>query len=76
MVKKPPEYYEVTYNLAAALHGQAASAADKAQAAEKAKQAEQLLKSTLVLSPKLSGPEMVDQYKALLKKIDLLQQRL
>ena len=75
MVKKPPEYFEATYNLAAALYGQASQTNDKAQIAEKAKQAEQLLKSTLILSPNLSGPDMVEQYKALLKKVSALQQR-
>jgi hypothetical protein len=75
MVKKPPEYFEATYNLAAALYGQAAETKDKNQAAEKAKEAEQLLKSTLVLSPDLNGPEMVDQYNALLKKASALYQR-
>ncbi len=76
MVKKPPEYFEATYNLAAALYGQASAAKDKTQAAEKAKQAEQLLKSTLILSPDLSGPEMVEQYNALLKKASALHERL
>jgi len=75
MIKKPPEYFEATYNLAAALLGQAAATDDKAQVAEKTKQAEQLLKSTLVLSPNLSGPEMVDRYNALLKKVSALRQR-
>ncbi|MGD0382377.1 MAG: hypothetical protein ABSA77_02570 [Thermoguttaceae bacterium] len=74
-VKKPPEYFEITYNLAAALYGQAAEIKDKAQAAEKAKLAEQLLKTTLVLSPNLSGPEMIEQYNALLKKVSALYQR-
>ncbi len=75
MAKKPPEYFEATYNLAASLYGQAAESKDKTQAAEKAKQAEQLLKSTLVLSPDLSGPDMVEQYNALLKKASALYQR-
>jgi hypothetical protein len=75
MVKKPPEYFEATYNLAASLYGQAAETKDKTQAAEKAKEAERLLKSTLVLSPDLSGPDMVDQYNALLKKTSALYQR-
>ncbi len=75
MAKKPPEYFEATYNLADCLYGQAADAKDKSQAAEKAKQAEQLLKSTLILSPNLSGPEMVDKYNDLLKKASALHQR-
>jgi hypothetical protein len=75
MIKKPPEYYEVTYNLATALYGQACNSNDNAQIAENAKQAQQLLKSTLVLSPNLSGPEMVARYKALLKKVAALQDR-
>lgn len=74
-VKKPPEYFEATYNLAAALYGQAAKTDDKTQVAEKLKQAEQLLKSTLVLSPNLSGPDMVDQYDTLLKKVSAFRQR-
>jgi hypothetical protein len=73
-VKKPPEYFEITYNLAEALFGQASQSKDKTQAAEKAKLAEQLLKSTLVLSPNLSGPDMVEKFNALLKKIDALRQ--
>ncbi len=75
MPKKPPEYFEATYNLAASLYGQASEAKDKTVAAEKAKQSEQLLKSTLVLSPNLSGPDMVEQYNALLKKASALHQR-
>jgi hypothetical protein len=75
MVKKPPEYFEITYNLAAALFGQASRTEDKNQAAEKAKQAEQLLKSTLVLSPNLDGPDMVERYNSLLKKASALRQR-
>jgi hypothetical protein len=76
MAKKPPEYFEATYNLAAALYGQAGRTPDKTQAAEKIKQAEQLLKSTLILSPNLSGPEIVDKYESLLKKINDRQKRL
>jgi len=75
MVKKPPEYFEATYNLAFALYGQASAGGDKAQAAEKAKQAQQLLKSTLLLNPNLSSPDMVIQYNSLLEKINELQER-
>ncbi len=62
--KKPPEYYEVVYNAASCL----VTESFKTQSAEKALQAEQLLNATLVLSPKLSGPDMVARYKAQLAK--------
>lgn len=61
---KPPEYYEVIFNAASCLFLDSL----KTQNAEKALQAEQLLNATLVLSPRLSGPEMVAQYKDLLHK--------
>ena len=73
--KKPPEYHEATYQLAVCLCAQAEKIRDKAAAAEKAKRAEQLLKSTMVLSPNLSGPDMVAKYKALLPKARALQAR-
>ncbi len=62
--KKPPEYYEVVYNAATCL----VTESFKKQDAKKALQAEQLLNATLVLSPKLSGPDMVARYKAQLAK--------
>ena len=62
--KKPPEYYEVVYNAALCLF----TAGLKSQNQQKALQAEQLLNATLVLSPKLSGPEMVARYQELLQK--------
>ena len=61
---RPPEYYEVLYNAASALVRQARVTKDK----EKALLAEQMLKSTLTLTPKLSGPDMVIKYEALLKQ--------
>ncbi|MHB1036939.1 MAG: hypothetical protein ACYC35_20095 [Pirellulales bacterium] len=69
MQRKPPEYYEVIYNTAFCLAGQSDRSGDKTKAA----QSEQLLKSTLVLSPKLSGPDMVAKYKALLDAVLKMQ---
>ena len=66
---KPPEYYEVLYNCARCLVRQARAAKDK----EAALTAEKMLKSTLVLSPKLSGADMVAKYQALLKAAMALQ---
>jgi hypothetical protein len=68
--KKPNEYYEVIYNAAFCLHGQAAAQTDPALAAEKAKQAKQWLNSALIRKPELNGPDMVARYKALLEKLD------
>jgi hypothetical protein len=75
MARKPPEYYEVVYNAAACLFEEGRKTSDRQVAAEKALQAEQLLNATLVLSPKLSGPEMVARYKELLHKARQLQGR-
>ncbi len=69
--KKPPEYYEVVYNAASCLFTESL----KTQDAKKSLQAEQLLSATLVLSPRLSGPDMVARYKELLHKVRLLQGR-
>ena len=60
---RPPEYYEVLYNAARCLLRQARITNNK----EKAIQAEQMLKSTMTLTPKLSGPDMVAKYETLLK---------
>jgi hypothetical protein len=43
--------------------------------ATRLQQAEQVLKSTLVLSPKLSGPEQVAQYRDLLKQITTAREK-
>ena len=67
--RKPPEYYEVVYNAANCLFIDSL----KTQNNEKALQAEQLLSATLVLSPRLSGPEMVARYKELLHKVRTLR---
>ena len=66
---KPPEYYEVVYNAADCL----VLSALKARNTEQALQAEQLLNATLVLSPRLSGPEMVARYRDLLQRARTLQ---
>jgi TolA-binding protein len=70
--KVPPEYYEVVYNLANCLYGQATKATDKEVAKEKAGQAEKLLKSELILHPNLSGPDTVADYNALVQKVATL----
>jgi tetratricopeptide (TPR) repeat protein len=62
---KPPEYYEVVYRVASCLYAQGQTTKQPARL----QQAEQVLKSTLVLSPKLSGPDQVAQYRDLLKRI-------
>ena len=72
---KIPEYFEVVYYLAQCLYQEGNEAKDKNTQQEKAKLAEQLLKSTLVLSPSLSGPDMVAQYNALAQKAAVLQGR-
>ena len=48
---------------------------DKAVAVDRAKKAEQVLKSPLILSPKLNGPDTVARYKVLLNKAIALQGR-
>jgi len=68
---KPPEYYEVVYNAASCLATDSLKSGNR----EKALQAEQLLNATMVLSPRLSGPEMVAQYKELLQEARILQGR-
>jgi hypothetical protein len=71
MQKKPPEYFEVVYNLATCLLFQAKQTQDKS----KALQAEQLLKSILVLSPNLNGPDTVARYNELLGDVVKFQGR-
>lgn len=65
LAKKPPEYYEAIYHTASCLYGQAEAAKDPT----KLLQAEQVLRTTMVLSSKLSGPDMVARYNDLLKRI-------
>jgi tetratricopeptide (TPR) repeat protein len=71
MQRKPPEYYDVVYNAAACLVAQAKQTQDKS----KALQAEQLIKSSLVLSPNLNGPETVAKYNELLQEAMKFQGR-
>ncbi len=75
MRKKPAEYYDVTYHLAACLVREAENAEDEAAARDRAKKAEQVLKAVLVLNPKLNGPDAVARYKVLLNKAIALQGR-
>ena len=63
--KKPPEYYDIVYRTAKCLFRESQFTGQR----DKAKQAEQLLSATMVLSPKLSGPDMVISFEELLKEI-------
>lgn len=74
MRKKPPEYYEATYSLAVCLIKQgeglkAAGPDKKADAEKKLRDAQKLLKSTLVVSSQLDGPDRVAKFEILLKEI-------
>ncbi len=71
--KKPAEYYEVMYHVARCLVREAETSTDPAARADRAKKAEQVLKAALVLSPQLSGPDMVAEYNTLLAKAMVLQ---
>jgi len=71
--KKPPEYYEVIYNAAWCLYAQAYQTQEKVQ--DRCTQAVQLLKSAMVLNDKLSGPDMVAKYDALLDAIQKFVQQ-
>jgi hypothetical protein len=62
MRKKPIEFFEVMYNAAFCLIQEAKATGDR----KKAGDAEKMLKSALILSPKLNGPDMVAKYKVLL----------
>jgi hypothetical protein len=75
MRRKPDEYYEVMYNVAHCLVREAERSNDKAMAADRAKKAEQVLKSPMILNPKLNGPDTVAKYKVLLNKAIALQGR-
>jgi len=69
--KKPPELYECTYGAAYCLYSSAElkKAADSDTATKQATDAEKLLKSTIIVSPALSGPDMVAKFNALMEKV-------
>jgi cellulose synthase operon protein C len=73
--QKPPEYYEVMYNVAACLVREAEKSPDKPTTLDRAKKAEQVLKAALVLSPRLNGPDTVARYRVLLDRAIALQGR-
>jgi hypothetical protein len=75
MLRKPNEYYDVMYNVANCLIREAETSKDKASAVEFARMAEQVLKSPMILTPKLNGPETVAKYKALVDRAILMQGR-
>jgi hypothetical protein len=64
MRKKPIEFFEVMYNAAYCLVQESKAKGDRAKAAD----AEKMLKSALILSPKLNGPDMVAKYNVLLNE--------
>src|SRR6266404_1306242 len=65
---KPPEYFEVVYNAAECLYTASQKLANKEEAKTAATQAEQVLNATLIMSPKLDGPDRVAEFRDLLKK--------
>jgi tetratricopeptide (TPR) repeat protein len=73
--RRPEEYYEVMYNVAKCLVREAEKSQDKAKVFDCAKKAEQVLKSPMILNPKLNGPDTVAKYKVLLNKAIALQER-
>jgi tetratricopeptide (TPR) repeat protein len=73
--KKPPEYYDVMYNVAACLVRQAENTKDKATTMDLANKAEKVLNYALIMSPKLNGPDTVARYKVLLDKAITMQGR-
>jgi len=76
MNKKPDEYYDVMYNVAACLMREAEKSKDPAVKLDRAKKAEQVLKSPLILSPTLGNrPDAVARFNALIKKAIIMQGR-
>ena len=63
--KRPEEYFEVIYRVAACLMRQADDAQDKAKAKDRAQKAEQLLTWALIEYPKLNSADAVARYQAL-----------
>ena len=66
--KRPDEYFEVIYRVAACLMRQADDARDKATATDRARKAEQVLTWALIEYPKLNGADAVARYQALRDK--------
>ena len=75
MKKTPPEFYEVSYNVAACLLYQARTEKDKAEGIKRALDGEKLLKSMMFKKKELNGPDMVARYKDLLTKLIVAQGR-
>lgn len=69
MPKKPAEYYEAIYETARGLSKRAELTTNKKESDEFKSQGRQLLKGATALSPKLSGPDMVAKYEALLGEL-------
>ena len=74
---RPTEYYEVLYNAANCLvvEAEKSKSKDKEAAAATALKAEKVLNAALFNNRNLSGPDMVAQYNALIKKAAALQGR-
>ncbi len=75
MKKKPPEYFEVMYNVAKCLMREAEKSKDKTVIMDRANTAEKVLKSPLITLRKSMGPDMVAKYTALLNKAIIMQGR-
>ena len=71
----PAEYYDVIYHVASCLMREAEKSNDKTIVTERANTAEKVLKSVLILNPKLNGPDTVARYKVLLNRAIALQDR-
>ena len=69
--KRPPEYFDVTYNLAECLEkvGNGYKGSNPEKAKQQWSQAEKLLKGVLILNPKLNGSDLVVRYKTLLQEL-------
>jgi len=67
MRPKPREYYDVVYYAAECLYIQAVKTPE--QGREKAIQASQWLNGAKLMNPRLSGPDAVERYNALLEKL-------
>ena len=77
MKKRPAEFYDVVYNEALCFHnmaqsGMAQSGKGNKESLDSAKKGEQLLKQLLLLDKNVSA-ENVKRYRALIKKLEILQ---